>query len=529
MRRSASRAVGGIVGHQHQAGARSTLQASEHLEHGLAGARVEVAGGLVGEEQRGPRRERARHRDALLLAARELRRIVVSALARGRPARAARRPLRPAPHRRAARAAAARSRARSDAGGAGRTGTRTRRAGGARARARPRRDPGSRALRRGPRRSTDDRGRPSARAASTCRCPTGPAPPPTRRRRWRTRRRRGRPAAVLPRRERGVGDEPLDEEGKWRTIAPRAWQLNGSALSRGAVATMVSGGTDDSIARGSLAVIALRLARSPLTTPLATAAQTGDAASSAGAVPAAGRRPVGRLPRRQLDRRAGSERGPGVSGSGRQTARRRGSSGAGAQRRRERRHFSAGGLRRLEWLLAQHPAVVVVASEPTTGCADWRSIRPSPTCTPSSPVRAPPAAACCCSGMMVPPNYGPDYAPKFAAMFPKLAKELAVPLVPFLLEGVGGRPELNQGDGIHPTRRGPPHHGADGLSAARSDRDSSSIQSGGSRLPSPGGASLVPSPSPPPTAHPSRRASPDRRAVPARAAGPRCAGTGGGT
>ncbi len=29
-----------------------------------------------------------------------------------------------------------------------------------------------------------------------------------------------------------------------------------------------------------------------------------------------------------------------------------------------------------------------------------------------------------------------------------------MPLVPFLLEGVGGRPELNQGDGIHPTAEG---------------------------------------------------------------------------
>jgi acyl-CoA thioesterase I len=57
-------------------------------------------------------------------------------------------------------------------------------------------------------------------------------------------------------------------------------------------------------------------------------------------------------------------------------------------------------------------------------------------------------------GMMVPPNYGPEYAPKFAAIFPRLAKELAVPLVPFLLDGVGGRTDLNQGDGIHPTAQG---------------------------------------------------------------------------
>jgi acyl-CoA thioesterase-1 len=31
---------------------------------------------------------------------------------------------------------------------------------------------------------------------------------------------------------------------------------------------------------------------------------------------------------------------------------------------------------------------------------------------------------------------------------------MGVPLVPFLLEGVGGIPELNQADGIHPTAVG---------------------------------------------------------------------------
>ena len=57
-------------------------------------------------------------------------------------------------------------------------------------------------------------------------------------------------------------------------------------------------------------------------------------------------------------------------------------------------------------------------------------------------------------GMRIPPNYGPDYAGRFAALYPRLAEELDVPLVPFLLQGVGGVPALNQGDGIHPTAEG---------------------------------------------------------------------------
>ncbi|MFL6235465.1 MAG: GDSL-type esterase/lipase family protein, partial [Thermoanaerobaculia bacterium] len=56
-------------------------------------------------------------------------------------------------------------------------------------------------------------------------------------------------------------------------------------------------------------------------------------------------------------------------------------------------------------------------------------------------------------GMRIPPNYGP-YADQLAALYPKLAKELNVPLVPFLLDKVGGIRSLNQADGIHPTAKG---------------------------------------------------------------------------
>ncbi len=58
------------------------------------------------------------------------------------------------------------------------------------------------------------------------------------------------------------------------------------------------------------------------------------------------------------------------------------------------------------------------------------------------------------TGMQIPPNYGKDYALSFKNLFPKLAKSEQTDLVPFLLEGVAGHPELNQADGIHPTPKG---------------------------------------------------------------------------
>ena len=58
------------------------------------------------------------------------------------------------------------------------------------------------------------------------------------------------------------------------------------------------------------------------------------------------------------------------------------------------------------------------------------------------------------AGMKMPPNLGEEYGAKFEAVFPALAKKNDAALVPFLLEGVGGVPEFNQGDRIHPNAEG---------------------------------------------------------------------------
>lgn len=58
------------------------------------------------------------------------------------------------------------------------------------------------------------------------------------------------------------------------------------------------------------------------------------------------------------------------------------------------------------------------------------------------------------AGMYAPTNMGKDYTQAFQAVYPKLARKNKIPLIPFLLEGVGGIPALNQADGIHPTSQG---------------------------------------------------------------------------
>lgn len=58
------------------------------------------------------------------------------------------------------------------------------------------------------------------------------------------------------------------------------------------------------------------------------------------------------------------------------------------------------------------------------------------------------------AGMKLPPNYGPEYTKSFETVFHELAEELNTPLIPFLLEGVGGYPEFMQQDGVHPNAEG---------------------------------------------------------------------------
>jgi len=65
-----------------------------------------------------------------------------------------------------------------------------------------------------------------------------------------------------------------------------------------------------------------------------------------------------------------------------------------------------------------------------------------------------PATKILLAGMMAPPNMGSEYTTKFAAIYPRLAKKNNVALIPFLLDKVGGQPELNLPDGIHPNIAG---------------------------------------------------------------------------
>jgi acyl-CoA thioesterase-1 len=115
---------------------------------------------------------------------------------------------------------------------------------------------------------------------------------------------------------------------------------------------------------------------------------------------------------------------------------------------------SAGGLRRVNWLVKGRPDWVFVA----LGANDGLRGQPATATHDNlvgivSRLRAA-GVKVALAGMRLPTNYGEDYRQAFAAVFPSVASGHQVPLLPFLLEGVGGVPRLNQADGIHPTAEG---------------------------------------------------------------------------
>lgn len=65
-----------------------------------------------------------------------------------------------------------------------------------------------------------------------------------------------------------------------------------------------------------------------------------------------------------------------------------------------------------------------------------------------------PDASIVIAGMEAPANMGPDYTKGFKSMYARLAKDYNAAFIPFLLEGLMGRPEMSIGDGKHPNAEG---------------------------------------------------------------------------
>jgi acyl-CoA thioesterase-1 len=117
---------------------------------------------------------------------------------------------------------------------------------------------------------------------------------------------------------------------------------------------------------------------------------------------------------------------------------------------------TAGGRNRLDWVLNQAVDIFVLELGANDG------LRGIPLTETRANLQAiidmvrakNPQTKIVLAGMQIPPNLGKDYTTDFKNMYPELATANDVALIPFLLEGVAGVPELNLEDGIHPTAEG---------------------------------------------------------------------------
>lgn len=117
---------------------------------------------------------------------------------------------------------------------------------------------------------------------------------------------------------------------------------------------------------------------------------------------------------------------------------------------------TAGGVGRINWILKQPVDIFVLELGGNDGL---RGIDPAATYDNLTKIAETvkskyPEATLVIAGMEAPPNMGTAFTTEFRKVFQRVAKEQEALLIPFLLEKVGGKPELNLPDGIHPTAQG---------------------------------------------------------------------------
>lgn len=115
---------------------------------------------------------------------------------------------------------------------------------------------------------------------------------------------------------------------------------------------------------------------------------------------------------------------------------------------------SNGGLARLPWLLKERPDVAMLELGANDGLMGMPPENLEKNLAAMLDLLAEKRIPVLLAGMRSLANYGPDYAARFDAVYPRLAEKYGASLLPFLLEGVAMRPELNQADGIHPNPAG---------------------------------------------------------------------------
>lgn len=115
---------------------------------------------------------------------------------------------------------------------------------------------------------------------------------------------------------------------------------------------------------------------------------------------------------------------------------------------------TASATQRVKWYLKTKPQIIVLALGANDGLRglpvkeSQRHLKQAIDAVKAAGVKV------LLAEMKLPKNYGETYRRDFEQMYTALARTEKVPLLGFMLTGVGGVAALNQPDGIHPTAAG---------------------------------------------------------------------------
>lgn len=115
---------------------------------------------------------------------------------------------------------------------------------------------------------------------------------------------------------------------------------------------------------------------------------------------------------------------------------------------------SSGTLARVEWILTQNPEIVIVETGANDGLRGVAVPLLEENLREIVEILHENNVAVLLAGMKMVWNLGPLYVTQFNEVYPKIAVEKKVELIPFFLEGVATKSELNIEDGIHPNSAG---------------------------------------------------------------------------
>ncbi len=117
---------------------------------------------------------------------------------------------------------------------------------------------------------------------------------------------------------------------------------------------------------------------------------------------------------------------------------------------------SAGGLRRISWVLQRKVDIMILELGGNDGLRgiELQSTKNNLQQIITTAQTKDPDIQIIIAGMQVPPNLGIEYTNEFVNLYIDLAEENNLPLIPLILDAVGGYEEFMQPDKIHPNAEG---------------------------------------------------------------------------